>query len=172
LVPGIRSRLRLWDDASMGIEKLPDVLQSLGEEQVDYVLIGAVAMMVHGLVRGTEDLDFFVRPTEDNIARLRRALRRVYPDDESIEEISERDLLGDYPAVRYNTPDGSFGIDILTRLGEAFAYNDLEFQEALFEGIPVRVATPATLFRMKKDTLRWKDRLDAEQLRERFELED
>ena len=139
---------------------------------MEYVVIGAVAMMVHGLVRGTEDLDFFVQPSAANIERLRTALRRVYPTDGSIDEISETDLLGEYPAVRYNTPDGSFGIDILTRLGEAFSYEDIEYQEAVFENIPVRVATPETLFRMKKDTLRWKDRLDAEKLKERFDLKD
>lgn len=156
----------------MGLEKLADILRALADERVDYVLIGAVAMMAHGLVRGTEDLDFFVRPDRENIARLRGALRRVYPDDPAIDEISEKDLAGDYPAVRYNTPDSSFGIDILARLGEAFSYDDLEHQEALFEGIPVRVATPAMLFRMKKDTLRWKDRIDAQKIKERFALED
>ena len=156
----------------MSLEKIPDVLRALAEEHVDYVLIGAVAMMAHGLVRATEDLDFFVRPDADNIERLRAALRRVFPDDPAIDEISREDLVGDYPAVRYNTPDESFGIDILARLGEAFAYEEMQFQEQLFDGIPVRVATPAMLYRMKKATVRWKDRIDAQQLRDRFGLED
>ena len=156
----------------MSLERLPDILQALADEHVDYILIGAVAMMTHGLVRGTEDLDFFVRPDEQNIARLRAALRRVFPEDAAIAEISEKDLAGDYPAVRYNTPDGSFGIDILARLGEAFSYDDLECQPAVFDGIPVRVATPRMLYRMKKDTLRWKDRIDAQKIKERFTLED
>lgn len=156
----------------MSLEKIPDVLRALAEEHVDYVLIGAVAMMAHGLVRATEDLDFFVRPDPDNIGRLRAALRRVFPDDRAIDEISYEDLRGDYPAVRYNTPDESFGIDILARPGEAFAYDEMQFQEQLFDGIPVRVATPAMLYRMKKATVRWKDRIDAQQLRDRFGLED
>ena len=156
----------------MSLEKLPDILRALADEHVDYILIGAVAMMAHGLVRGTEYLDFFVRPDSENIACLRTALRRVFPEDSAIDEISEKDLAGDYPAVRYNTPDGSFGIDILSRLGEAFSYEDLDHQETLFEGIPVRVATPAMLYRMKKDTLRWKDRIDAQKIKERFSLED
>ena len=156
----------------MSLEKIPDVLRALADERVDYVLIGAVAMMVHGLVRATEVLDFFVRPDPENIGRLRAALRRVFPDDRAIDEISYEDLRGDYPAVRYNTPDESFGIDILTRLGDAFAYEEMEFQEQLFDGIPVRVATPAMLYRMKKATVRWKDRIDAQQLRDRFGLED
>jgi hypothetical protein len=157
---------------SMSLEKIPEVLRALADERVDYVLIGAVAMMAHGLVRATEDLDFFVRPDPDNIERLRAALRRVFPDDPAIDEISHEDLAGDYPAVRYNTPDESFGIDILARLGEAFAYEEMQFQEQLFDGIPVRVATPAMLYRMKKATGRWKDRIDAQQLRDRFGLED
>jgi len=156
----------------MSLEKIPDVLRALADERVDYVLIGAVAMMAHGLVRATEDMDFFVRPHPDNIERLRAALRRVFPDDPAIDEISHEDLAGDYPAVRYNTPDESFGIDILARLGEAFAYEDMQFQERFFDGIPVRVATPAMLYRMKKATVRWKDQIDAQQLRDRFGLED
>jgi hypothetical protein len=40
------------------------------------------------------------------------------------------------------------------------------------EGVSVRVAAPATLYRMKKDTLRPMDRADAAALREKFELEE
>jgi hypothetical protein len=57
-------------------------------------------------------------------------------------------------------------IDILTRLGEAFSYDDIQYQDRLFESIPVHVATPETFYRMKKETLRWKDRLDVEKLKE------
>jgi len=81
-------------------------------------------------------------------------------------------LAGNYPAVRYNTPGGSFGIDILARLGEAFEFDDLEWEEGTFDGIAVRFATPSQLYRMKKDTLRWKDRIDAQKIKERFALED
>jgi len=40
------------------------------------------------------------------------------------------------------------------------------------EGVRVPVATPDTLYRMKKDTLRPIDRMDAAALRRRFGLED
>ena len=42
----------------------------------------------------------------------------------------------------------------------------------MLDGIRVRVATPAMLYRMKKDTVRPQDRLDAETLRREFELDD
>lgn len=49
------------------------VIRSLNEAGVEYVVVGGVAVNVHGLVRATEDLDLFVKPDAENIARLRRA---------------------------------------------------------------------------------------------------
>jgi hypothetical protein len=46
------------------------------------------------------------------------------------------------------------------------------FEEQVIESVRVRVATPATLYRMKKDTIRPIDRADAQALRRRFNLED
>jgi hypothetical protein len=41
-----------------------------------------------------------------------------------------------------------------------------------WEGIQVRVVTPRMLYRMKRDTVRPRDRSDAERLREHFGLEE
>ena len=99
-------------------------------------------------------------------------MRRFFPENTAIEEISAKDLAEEYPAIRYNAPDGSFGVDILSRLGEAFSYDDLNYQEAHFEGMSIRVATPRMLYRMKKDTMRRKDRIDSQKIKERFSLEE
>lgn len=73
--------------------------------------------------------------------------------------------------IQYVPPSGTYHIYILTRLGEAFSFEDIETQEMEFEGVRVRVATPRMLYRMKKDTVRIQDRADAERLRKRFNLE-
>jgi hypothetical protein len=143
------------------------VLEALEREGVEYAIFGAVALNLQGLARATEDLDIFVAPERDNISRLRAALQSVF-HDEHIEEITADDLLGEYPAVQYIPPEGSFYIDILTRLGEAFRFEDLETERVSFDGLDVSVVTAATLFRMKKGTVRARDRADAERLRERF----
>jgi hypothetical protein len=104
-----------------------------------------------------------------NIARLKAALQELFNDPE-IDSIRADELAGDYPAIRYVPPTGDFWIDILARLGEAFQFADLESEELVVEGVRVRVATPRTLYRMKKDTVRPQDRLDAQALRERFDL--
>jgi hypothetical protein len=147
------------------------VLQALEREAVRYAVFGAVAVNLHGLARSTEDLDIFVTPDADNVERLKRALRSVF-DDASIDEISAADLAGEYPAIQYVPPEGTFHVDILSRLGEAFRWEDLELVRVPFEGFEVSVVSPLTLYRMKRDTTRWKDRGDAEALRHRFGLEE
>jgi hypothetical protein len=155
----------------MELDEALRVLASLEKERVDYVLIGGAALVFHGLVRATEDLDFFVRPTAENIERLRRALRAVY-DDPSVDEISTEDLLGEYPAVRYYPPEGELFLDILTRLGEFATFDSLEIQEIESHGIKVKLASPKTLYWLKKDTLREIDHSDAKRLKEKYRLDE
>lgn len=145
------------------------VIDSLNQAGVDYVVIGGVALNVHGLVRATVDLDVFVRPEPENIERLRRALKRVWTDPE-IDRITADDLCGDYPAVRYGPPEGALYLDILTRLGEATLFSDLQVEVKEIEGVPIRVATPQSLYRMKKNTVRPIDRADALALRAAFDI--
>ena len=154
----------------MDYERTKQVLAARGQHAVRYAVFGGVALNLHGLPRATEDLDIFVAPDRDNIERLKAALRSVFVDP-CIDDITADDLLGDYPAVQYVPPEGAFHIDILTRLGELFAFGDLESERIDLDGTPVTVVTPRMLYRMKKGTVRAKDRGDAERIARRFELE-
>lgn len=154
----------------MDFDVLKRVIAALEARSVEYAIFGAVALSLHGIVRATQDLDIFIAPDRANVERLKLALRDVI-DDPAIDEISADDLLGDYPAVQYTPPDGSFYIDILTRLGEAFAYTDLKRERVPFGDLTVSVVSPRTLYDMKKNTVRPKDRIDAQWLRDRFKLE-
>ena len=134
-------------------------------------MVGAVAMNLVGLPRATQDLDIFVTADEKNVECLRKALRSVF-DDAAIDEITAADLSGEYPAIQYVPPLGTFHVDIMNRLGEAFGFDDIEVEDRVVEGIHVPVATPRMLYRMKKDTVRLQDKADAERLRRRFALEE
>lgn len=151
------------------LDKVLDLVRAMNKEGVEYITFGAIALGVHGLPRATEDADFFVAPERENIERLKRAIRQVW-DDPEVENISYDDLAGDYPAVRYGPPSDDFTIDFLTRLGDAYSYATLAWEMGELEGVPVRVVTPKTLYEMKKNTVRHKDRFDAEMLREKFAL--
>lgn len=65
-----------------------------------------------------------------------------------------------------------FHIDILTRLGELFAFENLHSERVDFDGLSVSVVTPEMLFRMKYRTVRAKDRGDAERIARRFGLKE
>ena len=156
----------------MDRDEILRVLRAFEASGLEYILIGATAMGFHGLVRATEDSDLFIRPTADNVERLRAALRASYDDDPHIDEISADDLLGEYPAVRYYPPTGDLYFDVLTRLGEFATFDTVEAEIKEVEGARVRVATPAALYRLKKGTVRAKDHQDAAALRERFNLKD
>lgn len=154
----------------MDLQEAKRILAARERERVEYVLIGSMAMAAQGVIRATRDLDFFISPSEINVERLRRALRSLYDDDPNVEQILASDLAGEYPAIEYSPPRGDYSIDILARWGEAFRYESIEHEVLLLDGVSVRVATPRMLYRMKRDTVRPQDRLNADTLRRQFGL--
>jgi hypothetical protein len=162
-------RFRIYEE--MDPEVFFPLASALEREGVEYVLVGGVALGLQGLTRATKDIDLFIRPVEDNVVRLRRALREVFQDD-SVEEIMAEDLAGDYSVVRYGPPEVDYLIDIIGHIGEAFSYEDLEADVMNVQGIRIPVATPRTLYRMKWESLRPRDQMDAQVLRERYGFEE
>jgi len=156
----------------MDRDEILRVLRAFEAAGLEYVLIGAAALGFHGIVRATEDLDLFVRATPENVERLQAAFRAAYAGDPHIDEIDARDLLGDYPTVRYYPPSGDLYFDIMTRLGDAASFETVEWEVKEIEGIRVRVATPAALYRFKRGTVRAIDQQDATALLERFGLKE
>src|SRR5687767_3142410 len=130
----------------MDFDKVFRLIRSMNEEGVDYITFGAVALNLHGVLRATSDADFFIRPTHENVERLKRALHRIW-NDPHIDEISAEDLLGDYPSVMYGPPDDTFSMDFLTRLGEVYSFDNLPWEVIEYEGIPIKVVTAAKIGR-------------------------
>ena len=151
----------------MNFDRVLDLLRALEREGVEYILVGGVAMNLQGVTRATQVVDVVIRLTAENVERLKRALRSVW-NDPAIDEIQYEELAGEFPAVTYGPPDEVFGIDIVTRFGEAFRYENLEGEDRDWQGVRVRVATAQKLYRMKRNTIRHIDRWDAAELTERF----
>lgn len=141
------------------------VLKALHEHSVEYILVGGLAVGFHDISRFTTDLDIFVKRDRQNLEKLRHALAFVF-QDEATREITIEEL-EQYPVLRYGTPHDYY-IDIMDRIGEAFSYDDLEYEIIESQGIPVRVATIETLIKLKKDTLRERDQLDVFYLTEKL----
>ena len=155
----------------MDFDKILSLIRAMNSEGVEYITFGAVALNLHGIVRATTDVDFFIKPERSNIERLQRALRDVW-DDPHISEITADDLLGEYPSITYGPPEESFAIDFLTRLGEVYFFDTLPSEIIEVEGIPIRVVTAAKLYEMKRNTVRVKDKADCIALNEKFHFEE
>jgi len=148
-------------------EALIELCQAFNKEGVRYVIIGGFAMIMHGLARLTEDIDFFIEDSPENIIRLKKALLSIY-DDPSIEELKPEEI-SQYAVIRYGTPD-DFYIDFIGRIGEVFSFKDIEKDIEIFEidNIKIPVCGLETLIKMK-ETMRDRDMRDLEFLKKKAE---
>src|SRR5262245_6896205 len=67
------------------------VCELLNAEGAQYLVCGAQACILHGLVRTTEDVDILVEPTEENCQRVIDALAQL--EDGAARELTPRDIL-------------------------------------------------------------------------------
>ncbi len=138
-------------------DRFLEVLRALHQEEVQYILIGGFAVILHGSPRLTQDIDILIKLTPDNIDRLHKGLFKVFEDND-VQDITFSDLKK-YAVVRYGSPDG-FYIDFMARIGELAAYEDIEFETIEKEGVPIHLATVESLYKLKKDSIRPEDQRD------------
>ncbi len=68
-------------------DKFLRIIDTINRYEVEYIVIGGVAMISHGMPRLTQDLGLLLKLTKDNVDKLRNALFSIYNDNE-IEEIT------------------------------------------------------------------------------------
>ena len=139
------------------LDKVLNIIESFNKHEVDYVIIGGYAVIMHGFLRATEDIDVMLLMSNENITRFQNALYDVYAEKE-IEELSF-DELGKYPVIRYGTPD-NFYIDIISGLGTAFSFENVDIEKKVVDNVEIKFASVKSLIEMKKNTYREKDKID------------
>jgi hypothetical protein len=144
--------------------ELCDVFNKQG---VRYIVVGGFAVIMYGLARITEDIDFFIDDSPENVEKIKNALKALY-DDPSIDELKP-DEIRQYAVIRYGTPD-DFYIDFIGRIGEMFSFRDIEQDIEIFEldNIKIPVCGVATLIKMK-ETMRDRDKRDLRFLKKKAE---
>lgn len=68
------------------------LLQELVAEEVDFLIIGGVAVGYHGHVRATKDVDVVPAPDLENLERLARVLVRLEAEVEGAEDFDANEL--------------------------------------------------------------------------------
>lgn len=137
-----------------------DLLSALNAEGVEYLIVGAHAVIAYTEPRFTKDLDILVRPVPGNAPKVYQALLRF---GAPLQDIKAKDFLDD--DLVYQVGIAPNRIDILTSVA------GVTFDEALadsrwidYDGVPVRIMGRDTLIRAKKATDRPQDRLDVEKM--------
>ena len=95
------------------IDDFRDFLRELMAANVQFLVVGAHALSVHGVPRATGDLDVWMRPDGDNAARLITALERFGAPTTEL-NISAADFSKPEMVAQLGVPP--YRIDILTSI--------------------------------------------------------
>lgn len=126
------------------IEDLVTLCRNLNVHQVKYVIVGGFAVIRHGYIRGTGDIDLLVENSAENIHRIRRAL--AYLPDGEADRIADTDLT-QYRVVRVS---GEITVDLLSKACDvtySAAQHHIQYDE--IQGIKIPYLKPALLIKTK-----------------------
>lgn len=134
---------------------------NLNKHGVRFILIGGFAMAFHGHVRATNDIDFWIENTPENMDRLRQALLDSGVAEAQIMR-NTMQLVGG--STVFNLMETGFQIDLMHNLK---AFKEVDFnqcyarvQRANYNGVDIPVLNAEDLLKEKRETNRDKDQGD------------
>lgn len=150
------------------------LFKALAQAEIDYVLIGGLAVGAHGAIRGTKDLDICPDPDEANRRRLANFLDSVDAVNTDAGEFAANEFRAhDFEGLR----DGG-NFRLRTRLGDldvmqyvdpfeddAWAVLDKHAEKRSVFGETVRVCSYEDLLEMKQAAGRDQDRIDVQSIK-------
>lgn len=141
------------------------ILADLESAAVRYVLIGGIAVIRHGVVRATRDIDAVVAQDEENLRRVLELIDRwgaTRPDGSPLPH--DAPLRG--RVLNLATPHGD--VDLLPDRPPAQTFAKLLERADVrrVDGVPAPIVSLADLVALKRAAGRSRDRADLESLRE------
>ena len=150
------------------LEDLVELCRRLNEVDARYLLIGGFAVILHGFVRGTKDIDLLVDASSANVARLRSALSHL--PDNAVAEVGDGDVAR-YAVVRVAD---EIVVDLMARacgIDYEAAVRSGGVERFELRGVQIPLASKGLLIRLK-DTIRPGDAMDTEYLKMRIAEEE
>ncbi len=144
-----------------------ELLQSLSDREVKFIVVGAYALGVHGFVRATGDINIWVEPGEDNSARVYNALEDFGSPLSDIDKntFSEEGVIFQIGVVPRR-------IDIITRIsGVDFKSAYSNRIEVNIDGLDIPFLSKDDLITNKRVAGRPKDKIDVDWLTEVKDLD-
>lgn len=154
--------------------KIADLLQSLADAQVAYVLVGGLAVQMHGYMRATYDIDLVLAMDDANLAKFidvaqaHGLLPNIPAPITALRDVDQIDAWHrEKGMLAFSLREPQAGgqvVDILVR--PAVPFDQLKRDAIAVElfGRKVMIASIDDLIEMKRHADRPKDRLDIEAL--------
>jgi predicted nucleotidyltransferase len=143
-----------------------EILRALSEGGVEFVLVGGIAVQVHGYLRGTGDVDVIPRPSLLNLSRLGEVLADLEAEvlrAAASVNVTDPQLLKRAPLVPLLTRSGRLDLINIEHLaGAPRSYDELRTRALIvsLDGFEVAVAGLDDLIRMKRAAGRPQDLTD------------
>jgi hypothetical protein len=143
-----------------------EILEALTRGGVEFVVVGGIAVQVHGYLRGTGDVDIVPRPSLLNLSRLAEALADLEAEvlrATSPVDLGDPHLLKRAPLVPLLTRSGRLDLINFAHLAGAPSSYDELWKRALvvdLDDLKIRVAGLDDLVRMKRAAGRPQDLTD------------
>lgn len=135
------------------------ILEDLNEAGVSYVLIGGIALIRHGVVRATRDIDAVFDPAADNVERIRSLASKwdaTRPDGSPIPEES----ISPDRSIHLKTPKGD--LDLVSEKVAGFSFDGLLSRAEVkkVDGVEAPICSLPDLVAMKRSVGRERDLAD------------
>jgi Nucleotidyl transferase AbiEii toxin, Type IV TA system len=139
------------------------ILADLNRGGIRYVLVGGIALIRHGVVRATRDIDAVLEPSEENVARLRKLIVEwgaTRPDGSPIPE----DGIAVGRSIHLATPHGD--LDLLAERSSPLGFAELlaRADTRRVDGVEAPICSLADLVALKRIASRERDLADLSEL--------
>lgn len=123
------------------------------------MLIGGIALIRHGVVRATRDIDAVFDPDSDNVKRIRALADRWGATRPDGSPIPEGGIAADR-TIHLSTPHGE--LDLLSEAAAGVAFSDLmtRSESRRVDGVQAPICSLADLVAMKRSVGRERDLVD------------
>lgn len=141
------------------------LLVILAEGGVEFVVVGGVAVTLHGYVRLTEVVDILIESSPPNIQRFLDSLADY--GEGFARELTLEDFTDEEGAIRIVEETELSQIDVFTRMS-GLRYPDLRTDASILplEGHQIPYASKSALIRLKSGSVREKDQFDVAALKQ------
>lgn len=144
------------------------VCRLLNKHEVDYIVIGGLAVANHGFTRNTADIDFWYKPTNENYIRIIKAFEEFGVDVSTL-----KNSIFDPKKSFLRFPVG-VNVEFLPSILGTVSYNEAKKESATMalDDLVVPVLNIDHLIQNKRTTGRPIDKIDIEELLKRNKKSD